>query len=216
MPTFAMINSMARKMQRTSKDLLQFEHKNPSTSSLESTLRVCENASVSSQSKKTNPHGGPITVPVPQSQVLGKVKDFLGVLSEANKRLQLDAKDNSENYDIEVLSGNESQIIEMDLMLGIADLHTPEAVAAAESAIAGHQPVIPLAVSNGMESDDSSDEDNDSDDNDYELDSSDNHDEKTSFAKLKESQSAKDNSSNEVGKNKSRRQSKIPDMDICQ
>ncbi|PON84372.1 hypothetical protein TorRG33x02_198320 [Trema orientale] len=201
-------------MQRTSKDLLQFEHKNPSTSSLESTLRVCENASVSSQRKKTNPHGEPITVPVPQSQVLGKVKDFLGVLSEANKRLRLDAKDKSENYDIEVLSGNESQIIEMDLMLGIADLHTPEAVAAAESAIAGHQPVIPLAVSNGMESDDSSDEDND--DNDYEHDSSDNHDEKTSFAKLKESQSAKDNSSNEVGKHKSRRQSKILDMDICQ
>ncbi|KAG9154090.1 hypothetical protein Leryth_000595 [Lithospermum erythrorhizon] len=66
-------------------------------------------------------------------------------MSEANGRLQLDAKDSSEKYDIEVLDGNGSEYIEMDLMLGIADLHTPEAVAAAESVIAGNQPVISLA-----------------------------------------------------------------------
>ncbi|KAJ0018426.1 hypothetical protein Pint_11333 [Pistacia integerrima] len=69
---------------------------------------------------------------------LGKVKDFLGVISEANKRLQLDAK---------------------DLMLGIADLHTPKAVTAAESAVAGNQPVISLAASNsGTNSEDSDDD----------------------------------------------------------
>ncbi|KAK3001973.1 hypothetical protein RJ639_022282 [Escallonia herrerae] len=71
--------------------------------------------------------------------VMGKVKDFLGIMAEANKRLQLDARDKSEDYDIEALTGNESEYIEMDLMLGVADLHTPEAVAAAESALAGYQ-----------------------------------------------------------------------------
>ena len=56
-------------------------------------------------------------------------------------------------------------------MLGVADLYTPEVVAAAESAIAGRQPVISLADSSsetGSEdsSDDSSDSDTDSDSDD--------------------------------------------------
>lgn len=52
-------------------------------------------------------------------------------------------------------------------MLGIADLNTPEAVAAAESSIAGFQPVVPLAAcSSGTESEDSSDSDDDDSDND--------------------------------------------------
>ncbi|AES71707.2 hypothetical protein MTR_3g080910 [Medicago truncatula] len=79
-------------------------------------------------------------------EVLGKVKDFLGVMSEANKRLEHDAKDHPEKYDFEELTGNESEVIEMDLMLGVADLHTPEAVAAAESAVSSCQPVISLAA----------------------------------------------------------------------
>ncbi|KAM1031169.1 hypothetical protein TB2_034438 [Malus domestica] len=114
-------------MGNTSKDLLQFEHKRASTSPLESTLLVCKNAST----KKAQP--GP-ALPLPKSQVLGQVRDFLGVISEANERLKQDAKDNPENYDIEVLTGNESQVVNMELMLGVADLQTPEAVAAAESA----------------------------------------------------------------------------------
>ncbi|XP_058201432.1 uncharacterized protein LOC131316169 [Rhododendron vialii] len=92
--------------------------------------------------------------------VLGKAKDFLGVFSEANKRLE----DNANNYDIEVLTGNESEYIEMDLMLGIADLHTPEALAAAESAIRGYQPVISLSTLSS--SDDSSDDESTDDDTD--------------------------------------------------
>ncbi|KAF7150333.1 hypothetical protein RHSIM_Rhsim02G0173400 [Rhododendron simsii] len=47
----------------------------------------------------------------------------------------MEMQDNANDYDIEALTGNESEYIEMDLMLGIADLHTPEALAAAESAI---------------------------------------------------------------------------------
>lgn len=47
-------------------------------------------------------------------------------------------------------------------MLGIADLHTPEAVAAAESAMAGYQPPARLEESSsGSEDEDSSDEEED-------------------------------------------------------
>ncbi|KAL2602238.1 hypothetical protein AAZV13_10G215100 [Glycine max] len=105
-----------------------------------------------------------LTAPLPPSQLLGKVKDFLGVMSEANKRLELDAKDNPENYDIEELTGNESEVIEMDLMLGVADLHTQEAVAAAESAISTCQSVIPLAADGSETDSEESSTDNDSDD----------------------------------------------------
>ncbi|KAK9993498.1 hypothetical protein SO802_023201 [Lithocarpus litseifolius] len=153
-------------MGNTSKDLLHLEHKhnNPSTSPLESTLLVCKKDSFP-QPQMPIPDAKPVTALVPKSQVLGKVKDFLGVISEANEKLQDGAKDNSESYNIEVLTGNESEVIEMDLMLGIADLHTPEAVAAAESAIAGCHPVIPLAASNsGTDSEDISDNDSDDDD----------------------------------------------------
>ncbi|KAJ4716082.1 DVA-1 polyprotein [Melia azedarach] len=121
----------------TSKDLLHLEHKHSSTPSLESTLLVCNRKGSHTKPKKPNRDEKPSCESVPKSQVLDKVKDFLGVISEANKRLQLDAKDSAQDYDIEVLTGNESEVIEMDLMLGITDLHTPEAVGAAEAAIAG-------------------------------------------------------------------------------
>lgn len=155
-----------------SKDLLELEttqttNLSSNVSSLESKLLLCNQKKHKSDFKAEL--AKPVTKPdfssVPKSQVLGKLKDFLGVISEANGRLQLDAKDSSEKYDIEVLNGNESEYIEMDLMLGIADLHTPEAVAAAESSIAGHQPVISLAgTSSESESGDSSGEDDDDDD----------------------------------------------------
>ncbi|XP_022936666.1 uncharacterized protein LOC111443185 isoform X2 [Cucurbita moschata] len=121
-------------MRHASKDLLCLERKDLPSSSFESSLLVCKK---NSTSKEPCRNEKPITEPAPKSQVLGRVKDFLGVLSEANKKLQLDAKDDAEKYDIEALNGDESEVIELDLMLGIADLHTPEAVAAAESAIIG-------------------------------------------------------------------------------
>ncbi|KAF5199719.1 hypothetical protein FRX31_010694 [Thalictrum thalictroides] len=64
-------------------------------------------------------------------------------MAEANARLQHDAKT---DYNFEELTGNESEYIEMDLVLGVADLHTPEAVAAAESAMAGSQSVTHVAA----------------------------------------------------------------------
>ncbi|KAM1986982.1 hypothetical protein ACFX15_034304 [Malus domestica] len=219
-------------MGNTSKDLLQFEHKRASTSHLESTLLVCKNAST----KKAQPEGKPgPALPLPKSQVLGQVRDFLGVISEANERLKQDAKDNPENYDIEVLTGNESQVVNMELMLGVADLQTPEAVAAAESAIVGCQPVIPLAInSSGEESEDSSDGDSSSDDSDDEdgsddSSSNDNDDEDsdeikddtidkedkktTSHARLKTRKSDKDNSmSEDAGNNRSQKRPKIVEL----
>ncbi|OIW12841.1 hypothetical protein TanjilG_24774 [Lupinus angustifolius] len=134
-------------MAERSKELLHLEHKATSLSSLESAVLVCNNnnkGQSSTQIKKLPPDAN--TAPLPPSQLLGKVKDFLGVMSKANKRLELDAKDHPENYDIEELTGNESEVIEMDLMLGVADLHTPEAVAAAEHAISSGQHVVPLAA----------------------------------------------------------------------
>ncbi|CAJ2674856.1 unnamed protein product [Trifolium pratense] len=152
-------------MSERSKELLQFEHKASPLSSLESALLVCDNNTkeTNSQTKRLPTPRTSFTSPLPPSQFLGKVKDFLGVMSEANKRLEHDAKDHPEKYDIEGLTGKESKVIEMDLMLGVADLHTPEAVAAAESAISGCQPVISLPA-DGSESD-SEEESSAADDN---------------------------------------------------
>ncbi|KAG1346245.1 hypothetical protein COCNU_06G000740 [Cocos nucifera] len=87
--------------------------------------------------------GRPITTAVPRSQVLGKVKDFLGLMAEANEKLELDAQRNSRaDYNIEVLSGSEQEYIDMDLLLGVTDLHTAEAVAAAEAAMGSIRPAM--------------------------------------------------------------------------
>ncbi|CAI8605820.1 unnamed protein product [Vicia faba] len=151
-------------MADSSKDLLQFEHKKSSLSPLETALLVCDSNNNNKKESNTRlpTHPTPITAPLPPSQLLGKVKDFLGVMSEANKKLENDAKDNPEKYDIEELVGNESEVIEMDLMLGVADLHTPEAVAAAESAISSRQRVISLPGDGSeIDSDEESSDDDD-------------------------------------------------------
>lgn len=151
-----------------SKELLRLEHKNTPFSPLETTLLVCDNNKESNtQTKRLPIDGTPFTAPLPPSQLLGKVKDFLGVMSEANKRLEHDAKDHPEKYDFEELTGNESEVIEMDLMLGVADLNTPEAVAAAESAISNSQPVISLAAD---DSETDSEEESSTDDDGGEID----------------------------------------------
>ncbi|KAL7086480.1 hypothetical protein ACP275_13G005100 [Erythranthe tilingii] len=148
--------------ENNSKDLLKLEAdataiSSSSSSSLESKLFVCKKDTPFSVSDAP-PQTKPTMLPLPKSQFLGKVKDFLGVISESNKKLLEDAKENPEKYDMEVLSGNESKFIEMDLMLGIADLHTPEAVAAAESAMAGRPPVINISDNNNSSSDDDDDD----------------------------------------------------------
>ncbi|ESR35964.1 hypothetical protein CICLE_v10029295mg [Citrus x clementina] len=188
----------------TSKDLLHLEHKDSSASAIESALLVCSKKDTNAELKKPNPGKMPSYGPVPRSQVLGKVKGFLGVISEANKRLQLDAKDNAQDYDMEALTGNESEVIEMDLMLGIADLHTPEAVSAAESAIAGNQPAIPLpASSSETETENSSDDSDDDVEDNKTLDP----------MNLKRSETNKDDSLSEsAGNKKSKKRPKIVEL----
>ncbi|PWA84221.1 hypothetical protein CTI12_AA160230 [Artemisia annua] len=138
--------------------------------------------------------------PAPPSQVLGKLKDFLGIMAESNKKLQQDAM-NSKNFDIEALTGDESEYIEMDLMLGVADLNTPEAVAAAESAIVGSQPVISL---------DASSSESESEDDD---DSSDSEDDNQSSPMNSKSQTFNDKSNNGTSENgKKRKRPKIVEL----
>ncbi|KAK8622726.1 hypothetical protein V6N13_117630 [Hibiscus sabdariffa] len=117
----------------------------------------------------------------------------------------LKVKNNSQAYDIEVLNGNDSKVIEMELMLGVADLHTPKALAAVESAIGGNQPVTTVSggdSSSGTESDDSSDGSDDTEESD--------DDNETSCPReLEKSKTGKDNAVGEAaGKSRSKNQVK--------
>ncbi|VFQ60961.1 unnamed protein product [Cuscuta campestris] len=193
-------------MKSNSKALLDLEGK---TSPLESKL-VFNNECKYLKSQSAKPSAASDmnkkTTPVPsQSQFLGKVKDFLGVISEANKKLEIDAKKNPEHYDIEALTGEESQFIEMDLMLGVAELQSDEAIAAAESAMAGYQPVITLASSSETDSEDSSDDDDDDDDDAESDEDKANFQKKGKNAKLVEGDSS---SSEETSRNKKRSRKK--------
>ncbi|KAG9444025.1 hypothetical protein H6P81_015365 [Aristolochia fimbriata] len=152
-------------MSRTSKDLLELEQRNPSF--IEPRLLVHSNYN---SSQTDNQHPGKnaeklSTTNLPPSQVFGRVQNFLGIMANANKKLEdeLDAKGNPrEEYDIEVLTGNEKEYIEMDLVLGVADLHTPEAVAAAESTVAGTRHLnLPSASSSSSQSATDSEDDED-------------------------------------------------------
>lgn len=156
-------------MAETSKELLD----QPSKPSLLEGLLLGRNDSGSKPQKKKNSSseddkGRVLTTEVPKSQVLGKVKDFLGVMAKANKTLELNAQGTSRSeYDIEVLNGDEQEYIEMDLLLGVADLHTPSAIAAAEAAISGFQPSVNSTSSSSCsDSEDESDEDDDGGDDD--------------------------------------------------
>ncbi|KAK6942934.1 NOP protein chaperone 1 [Dillenia turbinata] len=203
-------------MEQRSKDLLHLEQKNLAPSSIESTLLVCNKSKgMASQSRKPYPDGKPLNNPVPQSQVMGRVKDFLGVMAEANKRLELDAKENSgKSYDIEELTGNESEYIEMDLMLGVADLHTPEAVAAAEAAIAGSQPVIALAGASSESESESESDDSSSDEEDDNTDDVEKADRSTCLPSNSEGpKSVKAESLNEaLGKHRNKKRQKIVEL----
>ncbi|KAI3997800.1 hypothetical protein MKX01_007687 [Papaver californicum] len=151
-------------MRTTNKDLLNLELKNPTSSSLDSTLLVCPNKDLPPQKSASGEKL--VTSSIPESEVLGKVRDFLGVMT--NKRLQTDAEENSgKDYDIEALTGKEKEYIEMDLILGVADLHTPEAVAAAESAMVSSgssQQVLDLAGTRSGSDTESSEDDSEDDD----------------------------------------------------
>lgn len=77
--------------------------------------------------------------PLGENTVLSRVKAFLPVLDEANRKLTMAIQEKgADDFDIEAFGGAErGSYIEMDLAIGVADLHTPEAVAAAERAVGG-------------------------------------------------------------------------------
>ncbi|XP_078432280.1 uncharacterized protein LOC144703874 isoform X2 [Wolffia australiana] len=157
-------------MEEPSKDLLQME-KIPDV--LESSLLVCKGGDAEAdegrrktrrQKKESRSEETLRTVPAISSSVLGRVKNFLGAMAEANEKLQNAVQEScSEDYNIEVLRGNENEYIELDLLLGLTDLHTPEAVAAAEAAARGGRCVPSTLAEEGSSSsdeEDSNEEDN--------------------------------------------------------
>ncbi|TVU35907.1 hypothetical protein EJB05_17814 [Eragrostis curvula] len=111
------------------------------------------------QDKEGKRKAGPPADPLPKSQVLGKVKDFLGEIAKANEKLQHDTQNKPpEEYDIEALTGNEKEYIEMDLLLGVADLHSEQAVEAAEATMNGFPPSGKSFACSSSDSEDDFDE----------------------------------------------------------
>ncbi|XP_062215287.1 uncharacterized protein LOC133915907 [Phragmites australis] len=111
------------------------------------------------QDKEGKRNPSPPADALPKSQVLGKVKDFLGEIAKANDKLQLDAQNKPpEEYDIEALTGNEKEYIEMDLLLGVADLHSEQAVEAAEATMNGFPPSGKSFACSSSDSEDDSDD----------------------------------------------------------
>ncbi|KAM0912668.1 hypothetical protein ACQ4PT_012643 [Festuca glaucescens] len=83
-------------------------------------------------------------------------------MAKANEKLKLDAQNKPpEEYDIETLTGNEKEYIEMDLLLGVADLHSEQAVDAAEATMSGFPPSGRTFASTSSDSEDDSDEEGD-------------------------------------------------------
>lgn len=125
---------------QSNRDLLLLER---GTNSLENRLRLS-----SSDAKPRMP-----TTSVPESSVLGRLKAFLPMMDEANQKLFSSIEEKGrEAFDIEVVDEDDNKPhIEMDLALGIADLNTPEALAAAERAAAGQ---VQSSSDDDMESDD--------------------------------------------------------------
>jgi len=145
-------------MGEPSKELLDLPSEpRPAASFIESLLAGRDQQQ---QDKEGKRKPEPPTAPLPKSQVLGKGKDFLGEIAKANQKLQLDSQNKPpEEYDIEALTGNEKEYIEMDLLLGVADLHSEQAVEAAEATVNGFQPSgMPFPCSSS-DSEDESDED---------------------------------------------------------
>ncbi|KAL6614915.1 hypothetical protein ACP70R_037185 [Stipagrostis hirtigluma subsp. patula] len=145
-------------MGEPSKELLDLPSEpRPPSSFIESLL--ASRGQQQQQPKQKEGKPGPAADPLPKSQVLGKVKDFLGEIAKANEKLQLDAQNKPpEEYDIEALTGNEKEYIEMDLLLGVADLHSEQAVEAAEATLTGFPPSGKSFTCGSSDSEDDSDD----------------------------------------------------------
>lgn len=156
-------------MPQTSKELLDHVER---PSLLDGLLLGCKDPATRARESRHQAQGNlkerPSFNPPPRSQVLGKVKEFLQDMAKANQELELKAQENpSSNYDIEALNDDEKEYIEMDLLLGVADLHSNEAVAAAKASMSGFWPIVASAGRSSSDDDDDDDDDDDGDENDY-------------------------------------------------
>eukprot|EP00250_Pteridium_aquilinum_P013335 c21278_g1_i1 orf=211-738(+) len=129
---------MAPAKTRTSKDLLRLEHCKDSPTPGAKWLSICKpkkEQNVIPSSSKTMP----LESLAGEGSVLSRVRAFLPVLDEANRKLAEAIKEKGpEDYDIEVLKRHEeTAYVEMDLALGVADLHSSDAVSAAERLTGG-------------------------------------------------------------------------------
>lgn len=144
-----------------SKDLLHLERPDASSTPGAKLLSICQpKLDTNGQPSRPPSISGPM-LPLDQSSVLSRVKAFLPVLDEANRKLAMAIEENGgEEFDIEVLNeGERAPYVEMDLALGLADLHTPEAVAAAEQLVNGQVlNALPSRERNDTETDDESTE----------------------------------------------------------
>eukprot|EP00252_Welwitschia_mirabilis_P009814 TRINITY_DN2268_c0_g1_i3.p1 TRINITY_DN2268_c0_g1~~TRINITY_DN2268_c0_g1_i3.p1 ORF type:complete len:143 (-),score=39.39 TRINITY_DN2268_c0_g1_i3:316-744(-) len=88
-------------------------------------------------------------------------------MEEANRKLNNDIVGNkSDDHSVEALRGDEDRVIEMDLLLGITDLKTPEALAAAEAAVAGQTQALDADCNSEDDTEEDTNSDNDDDSED--------------------------------------------------
>lgn len=133
----------------SNKDLLRLEE---SASVLDKRLLVCSNGN---DSLRREP---PVITAMPESSVLGRIKSFLPALDLANRKLLSDIQERgADEFNLESVSDTDERYVEMDLALGVADLNTPEALAAAELAANGQ--VLKVDHSAGSSDSESDDED---------------------------------------------------------
>lgn len=98
-------------------------------------------------------------------------------------------------------------------MLGVADLHTPEAIAAAESAVNSGQPLVPSdSDSSETESEGTSDNENKLDSDKDDDDDNNNNDDQTCSSLKRKTSFGEDSSSQCAGRKGSRKRPKIVEM----
>ncbi|XP_015691909.2 nucleosome assembly protein 1;4-like isoform X3 [Oryza brachyantha] len=110
-------------------------------------------------------------------------------MAKANDKLQLDVKNKRpEEYDIEALTGNEKEYIEMDLLLGVADLHSEKGVEVAEATMNGFPPTGRSFTCSSSDSEDDSDDSDEDDGDEQNMSAKDEDESETQTSKRKEAQ----------------------------
>jgi len=97
-------------------------------------------------------------MPMPPSELMSRVRDFLPQMEAANAKLALEMQSQpADKFDVEVLGERDAQHVEMDIACGVLDLKDDAALEAAEAAIAGvrHSQLDSSSVEDSSSDDDS-------------------------------------------------------------